>query len=408
MIKKFLNEEFEKGLSSEIKEVLSICSEAADKNDFLIYLIGGVVRDLMLGNEIFDVDIIVEGDAVDFANILEKIFNAKILQLQNELKTAKVKFQNGVEVDFASTRCEKYPSAGFLPVVERIECSLKDDVLRRDFSVNAMALSLNKNNKLELIDYLDGYSDLKSKKLRILHDKSFIDDPSRIIRGLKFAVRFDFELEENTLKLQEEYLNSEANSAMPLERVRGELKQLFNLNLAIAYDSLITQKIYRLFSKNPNLKTKGAKIQSVVESFNVPKYSIWLVYLGCLLISDDESSFCRLNLSGKEQRIFLDAKNMVLKKDLQKNSNYEIFEFFKDKDELSIVIYYVLAEDSAVLTYLKELKDIKLSISGKDLIALGLEPSSRFSELFKKVLEKKLNEGLKTKEDELRFLKLIL
>lgn len=408
MIKKFLNEEFKKGLSSKIKEVLSICSVAADKNDFSIYLIGGVVRDLILENEIFDVDIIVEGNAIDFAKILEKNFNSKVTQVQNDLKTAKVIFQNGVEVDFASTRCENYPSAGFLPVLDRIECSLKDDVSRRDFSINAMALSLNKDNRLELIDYLDGYSDLKNKKLRILHDKSFIDDPSRIIRGLKFAVRFNFELEEKTLKLQNEYLNAKANSSMPLERVKGELRQLFNLNLAKAYDDLVLQKIYRLFSQNPNLKITGLNIKNVIDSFNVAKDNIWLVYLGCLLFNEEESLFCRLNLSGKEQRIFIDAKNMVLNKNVQKKSNYEIFEFFKDKDELSIAIYYVLTEDSTVLNYLKELKNIKLSISGQDLISLGLKPSSRFSELFKKVLEKKLNEGLKTKEDELEFLKLIL
>lgn len=408
MIKKNLNEEFEKVISSDIKALLLLCSEAADKNNFSIYLIGGVVRDLILGNEIFDIDIIVEGNAIDFAKILEKNFICKIVQAQNDLKTAKVVFQNNIEIDFASTRCEKYPLSGFMPVLEKVECSLKDDVLRRDFSINSMALSLNKNNRLELIDYLDGYSDLENKKLRVLHSNSFIDDPSRIVRGLKFALRFGFELEENTFKLQNNYLDSEVNADMPLERVKSELRQLFNLNLAGAYDDLLSNKIYKLFSRTPNFDINGSSIKYKLGYFDVPNENIWLVYLGCLLINEDENVYCRLNLSGKEQKIFTDAKAMFLNKDSEKNNNYEIFEFFKNKNELSIIIYYILTEDSQVFTYLNELKGTKLFITGEDLIKLGLKPSARFGEIFNQVLKEKLNEGLKTKDEELEFLKLIL
>lgn len=408
MIEKFLNKEFEEKLSSDIKEVLWSCSEVADKNNFSIYLIGGIVRDLILGNKLFDIDIIVEGNAIDFAQILEKTVNCRITQTQNDLKTAKVLFENSVEVDFASTRCENYPSAGFLPVVDDIACSLKDDVSRRDFSINSMALSLNKKNRLQLVDYLDGYLDLKNKELRILHSNSFIDDPSRIIRGLKFAVRFGFNLEEKTKKLQNAYLCSKSNLKMPLERVKSELKQLFSLNSSEAYDELVSQKIYKLFSESPNLKTLGSQIKSIVDLFNVKKENIWLVYLGCLLINESENTLCRLNLSGKEQKILLDAKNMLSNKDLQKNDNYEIFEFYRNKDELSIIIYYILTDDFSVQVYLRDLKEIKLLINGEDLIKLGLKPSAQFNEIFKKVLKKKLNDGLKSKEEELEFLNLIL
>lgn len=408
MTEKILNEEFEERLSSDIKEVLLSCSEVADKNEFSIYLIGGVVRDLILGNEIFDIDIIVEGNAIELAHILEKNLNCKIIQIQNDLKTAKILFENKIEVDFASTRCEHYPSAGFLPVVKDVACSLEEDVSRRDFSINAMALSLNKKDRLMLVDYLDGYSDLQKKELRILHSKSFIDDPSRIIRGLKFAVRFNFDLEENTQRLQNEYLNLDANINMPLERVKSELRQLFNLNSAKAYDDLISQKIYRLFSVNPNLKTSGSKIKTAVDLFKVNQENIWLIYLGCLLMNESENALCRLNLSGKECRTLIDAKNMVLNKDLQKNDNYEIFEFFKNKDELSIIIYYIVTEDYSVNVYLKDLKDTRLFITGEDLIKLGVKPSVQFGEIFKQVLKKKLNDGLASKNEEIEFLKLIL
>lgn len=408
MIGKFLNKEFEESLSSDIKEVLLSCSDVATQYNYSIYLIGGVVRDLILRNEIFDIDIIVEGNAVNFARILEKNLPCKITQIQKELKTAKILFENNVEVDFASTRCENYPAAGFLPLVKEVECSLEDDVIRRDFSINAMALSLNKSDRLKLIDYLDGYSDLKKKELRILHSNSFIDDPSRIIRGLKFAIRFNFKLEENTQKLQTEYLNSKSNDSMPLERVKSELRQLFNLNLSEAYDELISQRIYRLFSQKPNLQILGSQIKTAIDLFKVKKENIWLVYLGCLLINEDESLFCRLNLSGKEQRVLLDAKNMFLSKDIKKNDNYEIFEFFKNKDELAVVVYYILTGDHSAQIYFNDLKNIKLFVTGEDLIKLGLKPSIKFAKIFKQILKKKLNDGFNSKEEELDFLKLIL
>ena len=152
------------------------------------------MRDLLLGREIFDVDITVEGDAIELAEFLETKTSAKILQTQPELRTAKIRFENGVEIDFASTRTEAYPKKGHLPVLVKTGCGLMEDALRRDFTINAMAASLNSENFGEIIDNTGGLEDLEKKQLRILHKGSFIDDPTRIIRGLKFAVRFGFEL----------------------------------------------------------------------------------------------------------------------------------------------------------------------------------------------------------------------
>ena len=113
-------------------------------------------------------------------------------------------------------------------------CPLNDDVLRRDFTVNAIAISLNRNNLFEIVDYLGGQEDLSKKQLRILHKKSFYDDPSRIIRGLKFAVRLGFTLEEETKMLQEEYLENPLKN-IPLERVKSEIKELFSLRFGELY-----------------------------------------------------------------------------------------------------------------------------------------------------------------------------
>ena len=166
-----------------------------DKN---LYFVGGVVRDEMLGSSNFDVDFCYEGNAIDFA----KQKDLEIIKVNPDFGTVRVLIDSQ-DVDIASTRQETYPEVGHLPKVQNIGCSLKEDLARRDFTVNAMAKNTLTN---EVVDYFGGIADIKAKKLRVLHDKSFIEDPSRILRGLKFSVRFGFDLDENTKRLQEEYL----------------------------------------------------------------------------------------------------------------------------------------------------------------------------------------------------------
>ena len=202
-------------------------------NSNKLFYIGGVVRDKLLGLESFDIDITYVGNAIEYCSKF-----GEVIQENPDFGTVRVNVK-GKEVDFASTRSEKYPKKGHLPVVDKIGCSLKEDVMRRDFTINALAKSVTTG---EIIDYTGGLEDLKNKKLRVLHDNSFIDDPTRIIRGLKFSVRFGFELEEHTKKLQKEYL-SNINYDMSYKRVKKELIETFNLNSQNAFDKFINEKI---------------------------------------------------------------------------------------------------------------------------------------------------------------------
>ena len=196
-----------------------------DKN---LFYIGGVVRDELLGKKSFDIDLTYQGNAIKYA---ETIPDAEILQINEPFGTVRIKLNNQ-EIDIASTRDETYPQKGHLPHVENIGCSLKDDILRRDFTVNALAKSTLTG---EIIDYTGGLEDLKNKKLKVLHSQSFIDDPTRIVRGLKFAIRFDFELDEHTKKLQDEYLKN-INYDMSYKRLKKELVETFNLNSQKAFE----------------------------------------------------------------------------------------------------------------------------------------------------------------------------
>ena len=234
-----------------------------------LYYIGGVVRDEYLNIPSVDIDLCYEGNAIEYAN--NNGFN--IIKTNNDFGTVRILLDNK-EVDIASTRTETYPKKGHLPKVENIGCVLSEDLKRRDFTINAMA---KRTSDGEIIDYFNGMGDIKNKKLRVLHKDSFIDDPTRIIRGLKFSVRFGFELSDETKLLQEEYL-SNINYDMSYHRVRKELIETFNLNIAEAYDKFVEQGIYKLLGEEVKApKDKGISIKNALNG--VKTDYVWLFYL---------------------------------------------------------------------------------------------------------------------------------
>lgn len=234
-----------------------------------LYYVGGVVRDGILGVPSFDTDYCYQGNAIEFA----KNQGLNIIKENSAFGTVRVLYE-GKEIDIASTRCETYPRKGHLPQVEKIGCSLDEDVKRRDFTINAIA---KRTTDGEIIDFTGGIRDIEAKKLRVLHDKSFIDDPTRIVRGLKFAIRFGFELDEKTKELQEEYLCN-INYDMSYHRLKKELVETFSLNRQEALDKFVAQRIYKLLSPD----CKSVEIHTNIESLikENPVNTVWIVYMG--------------------------------------------------------------------------------------------------------------------------------
>ncbi len=255
----------------------------SDKN---LYYIGGVVRDEFLGTKSFDVDLCYEGNAIEFA----KSKNLDIIKENPDFGTVRALI-DGTEVDIASTRCETYPKKGHLPKVENIGCPLREDLIRRDFTINAMA---KRTTDGKIIDFFDGQKDIKDKCLRVLHRNSFIDDPTRIIRGLKFSVRFGFELSEDTKVLQEEYLEN-INYDMSYHRVKKELAETFMLNKKEAYERFVNQKIYKLLGENQIIPDFSADIAKKHIDDN-PTEFCWLIWLSGFDLSN-------LELTRAEKRI---------------------------------------------------------------------------------------------------------
>jgi len=349
-----------------------------------LYYIGGVVRDEILGAKSFDTDLTYQGNAVEF---VKNIKDAKILQINESFGTVRIDL-NGEETDIASTRYESYPQKGHLPVVEKIGCSLKEDVMRRDFTINALAKSTLTG---EIIDYTGGLNDIKAKWIRVLHDESFRDDPTRIVRALKFAVRFGFELEEHTKKLQEDYLSA-INYDMSYKRLKKELVETFNLNSRNAFERFVKQGIYKLVSP------QNFELPSYDFSGLIKKYSpeiVWIIYVGLL---DDTSNLPLTRTESKIVEDFRDLKGFVPK------SDFEIYKKFQDLRPETIIMYSVISLEIAE-KYLENLRGIRLEINGSNLQNLGIKPCEKYQKCFDFILEKKILNPAMNLYDELELAK---
>ncbi len=349
-------------------------------NSNKLFYIGGVVRDELLGCKSFDIDITYVGNAIEYCSKF-----GEVIQENPDFGTVRV-CVNGREVDFASTRSESYPHKGHLPVVEKIGCSLKEDVMRRDFTINALAKSVTTG---EIVDYTGGLEDLKNKKLRVLHDKSFIDDPTRIIRGLKFSVRFGFELDEHTKNLQDNYLNN-INYDMSYKRVKKELIETFNLNSQKAFEKFINEKIYKLVTEN-DVKLPKINIEKLINDYDC-EY-IWLVYVGVL------GDLSRLPFTKIEQKIIDDIPQ------IEPQSDFEIYKMFENCRLETILLYAIIKNENIARHYLDDLRQIKIETTGDDLKTLGIQPSPKYQQIFDEILKEKLKNPKMSKEDEIEVAK---
>ncbi len=326
-----------------------------DLDEKKLYYVGGVVRDKILGIQSRDVDYVYEG-------------GSKWEGQTTEFGTLKI---NGH--DIAMTRLEEYPRPGHLPVVTKLGVSIEEDAARRDFTVNALYQGVGGGQVLDPTG--KGLEDLKTKTLRVLHDKSFIDDPTRIIRALKFALRFGFELDEYTKALQEKYL-ANVNYDMCYKRVKDELKD--TLTSAAAYNRFVEQGIYKLITPN-----------EINTAHPVRADMSWIVYAGLL------GDLSRLELTREEQKILKDYGNP--------QTDLEIYHAFKDAPHEAALLHGLTKDRRAADRWLDYLRQINLQITGDDLKSLGVVPGAAYGEIFDYVLTEKFKNPALTKPEELEL-----
>lgn len=187
-----------------------------------VFLVGGIIRDIFLERYTKDIDIVSE-DYLKIGNKILQNFDVEKYRINEKFMTFNIFLKSGINIDIASFRLEKYPFSGSLPIVAKT--NIFQDVKRRDFSINSIYYNINTE---EIFDFFSGIEDIKNKKIKILHEKSFEDDPTRMIRGIKFLVRYDFSFDKTTEIYLKEGIKNKYLGNISSTRLKNELLLLFS------------------------------------------------------------------------------------------------------------------------------------------------------------------------------------
>jgi len=209
-----------KKFPKEFFNIIKTVGETADRSGVRVYIVGGPVRDMLLKVPNYDLDFVVEGDGIKFADALNKRLKGE-MRLHRAFKTATI-LCGDIRIDMVTARSETYERPASYPNV--VPGTIKEDLLRRDFTINAMAVCLNKKNFGKLVDFFGGLEDLKKGVIRIMHDKSFIDDPTRIFRAVRFSTRFRFKIEPKTKRLMKKAILAGAIGEVNRGRIKKEIE----------------------------------------------------------------------------------------------------------------------------------------------------------------------------------------
>lgn len=367
-------------LNKDTKDFLKIILKNAQEKNLRVFFVGGIVRDNLLNIKTSDIDLLILGNAIEFAKSIENN-EIKIKSIHKDFNTVKLEYKK-IQIDIASSRSEIYPHSGCLPVIQDIGVKLEKDVLRRDFSINSIYCELKLvQNKIsyELIDLVDGIKDIKNKTIKVLHNKSYIDDPTRIIRGVEFKHRFDFHFDLNDEKLIENYIKNIDYGYMSTDRNAKVIQKALNsIHQNKIFEEIIEKKYYKIINKD-EININFNKINKIIDKLNLNK--------------DEKSKFYFLilqNLKIKE----LDVKNDIeIIHNLTKLSKANLaYHFYKINDK-NIEKFYLI-------------KEIKPQINGKDLLNNGYSQGLTIGKMLDELWLKKLTNSntFVTKSDELNWI----
>jgi tRNA nucleotidyltransferase (CCA-adding enzyme) len=378
-----------------------------------VYLVGGTVRDIMLGEPSFDVDIAVEGDGIAFARALAAALGGRAVT-HDKFGTAVVKYGAGKRVDVATTRTEFYDQPGALPSVE--QASIRQDLHRRDFTINAMAISLRAEDFGRLVDPFGGLADLERRIVRVLHNLSFIDDPTRIFRAIRYENRYGFHMDRHTLALARACIDMGLVGELSSARLRDELVQLLeeaHVTKAVRrLDELgLAAAIHPRFAADAHTAALLERVDELRRRY-VPDEPRWRPRLAVLVrrLPPEElyDWFARLKLRRRDADRLADAVAVGgrlggLLADVTEPA--EAHRIIAPHEPLAALLALACDPEGPgaawLRRYFEELRGVTLEITGTDLAALGLRESPLVGEVLGEVLRRKLNGELDGRDAEL-------
>lgn len=420
-LSKLMDERLPGWLMALLKEA----GEVAEGLGMRAYAVGGFVRDLLLRRENLDVDLVVEGgDGIVFANEFAKRRNARV-RPHLRFKTAVIIFPEGHKMDVATARLEFYERPGALPTVE--ESSLKLDLYRRDFIINTLAVGLNPKKFGELIDFFGAQKDIKERAIRVIHNLSFIEDPTRMLRAVRFSEKFDFKISKHTLNLIKNSVRLDILTRISGARLFDELKHILEEETAVksikrlnelGLLSLIDKKI--TWDSKRELFFERAKEAVIWHELLYTKDKIepWLVLFLALTDELKEADFAalvkRLMIVGKKRLEVLGARQEGFRALGRISSgaavkDSEIYGLLKPIP-LEVIIYLIAKTQNegskkALSLYVTRLKYATTELGGNDLKKMGVSTGPEIGEILRQLLKKRLDNEITTREEEEEFVK---
>ena len=371
------------------------------------YLVGGAVRDLMLGIASPDLDIAVEADAHATARALAERLGG-VVREHDRFATATVYLDANLWIDIAQTRTETYPTPGSLPVVNPAE--LVDDLRRRDFTINAMAVALRGDELGHLHDPHDGRRDLDDRVVRVLHDQSFLDDPTRLIRAARYETRLGFHMDDHSERLARDAVEIGAMKTLTGTRLRDALFLLLAEHdapsaLKRLHDLGVDRALDPALEFDPTLAASAAIGAGEVGADRV------LAVLAALITRDPDALDPWLESLGLEReqrervrRAARDAAALVEGLRAVELSPSAVYALLRDEPAEALALALALGvAPEPILEWSSRLRFVRLDITGDDLIAAGIEPGPALGRALSETLRAKLDGEIDGREEELRY-----
>ncbi|MBI4667368.1 MAG: CBS domain-containing protein [Nitrospinae bacterium] len=414
-------------MPAPLARLLNVIADVANKNNYVAYLAGGCVRDLLLRIPNMDMDVVVEGDGADFAKKLA----ARLLgraRIHEKFKTAVVVTSDGLKIDVATARLEYYTHPAALPIVEM--SAIRNDLYRRDFSINAMAIRLNGARPNMLLDFFGGQADLKDRVIRVLHNLSFVEDPTRAFRAVRFESRFGFSIGRQTLTLLKNAVRHELFNRLSGARLFSEIKAILNERRPVGAARRMKELgLLRFIHPSLTLTPESERVFDNVEdlltwmALAFPRRPVrpWFARLLALLDGLEENHIMEMVTSFRpaakvlkesmECRRF--AKLAFDEPDLWKEPPPStLHRIFGEQKEEALLYFAAKSKDSrvtnAVTRYIGEISGIKPLLNGEDIMAMGVAPSRRLGEALRDIYGAQLDGRLSSREDAVRMAKEIL
>lgn len=403
-------------LPAPLIELLLQARDIANEMGYSLYVVGGFVRDLLLGVPNLDLDLVVEGDAIALARALAQQVGGRV-RGHSRFGTAKIilgeKRTKGVppSLDFVTARTEFYEHPSALPEVER--SSIKQDLYRRDFTINTMAICLDRDRYGELLDFYGGERDLRNKLIRVLHNLSFVEDPTRMLRAVRLEQRLGFRIESRTAELI-------TNALDLLDRVTGDrLRHELNLIFAEREPENSLQRLAELgilARVHPALRCDAwlvQKFRDLRERATMTGAPSMYMALMCYRLSLEKlNSFAaRLHISREEMRLLEEVNALkgqearLAARAVSNSTIYRILEPYRDE---SVFIFGVATDRRTVQKrvdlYLSRLRYVEAEASGDDLRRRKVPPGPLYRQILDAVLDARLDGRVQTREEEERLI----